>query len=720
VWAVVEQIRSSLNLPEKVTMPQSRSIPYRPDLDGLRAVAVLLVVGHHAFPGRVPGGFIGVDIFFVISGYLISSIIVADIRDNRFTFTDFYYRRCRRIIPALATVLLGTWLLGAGVLLDTEFYSLAKHILAGSTFTSNFLLWQEAGYFDTASQHKPLLHLWSLGVEEQFYIFWPLLLLLLIKVTARPGRWIASLIILSFSIDLITIDTDPSAAFYLLPGRFWELMVGAAIAVGHGGKVTADATRERAGACMDLIAERRNSVRFSLLALSALTVIVASALFIDRTFRYPSWSTLLPVVCTAILILVPPVNVTSSWILASPVAIGLGLISYPLYLWHWPLLSFASIISDSSPFSVNELRSVRAILVLVAMGLAYVTWRFIEKPIQRNSRIPSQSRGRYRCFSPYGAALIGTIALGVVVLATDGMPFRYAVIDEARASLLKQELNSSFREYGESFPRCTGEFAAVNGLSWCYQESNRSPEVAMFGDSHADALFYGFSKATEKEVMLIGRSGCPPFKGVEVSDIGYHDECVEVNDHVIAMLAGSPAISDVILVARGPLNVTGEGFGHGDEHHRVLRLTDESHKQSLKQQDIFVEGYRRSISAFLEAGKRVVFVIDFPELGYHPAGCVYARPFSFGGIKEDCFVEKARVQQRQKEYVEAVQGLVKEFPELLVFDAMVPLCDEKGCYGMRDGHILYYDGHHIGRYGSELVGAALSKFLEISIPYPIN
>ena len=219
----------SVSMTKPVRSPPAKDL-YRPDIDGLRAFAVLSVVLYHAFPNEVRGGFVGVDIFFVISGFLISSILFTEITEHRFSLTRFYGRRIRRIFPALAVCLAAVLAYGFVVLMPFELAKLGKHVFFGASFLSNIALWSESGYFDGAASLKPLLHLWSLGIEEQFYIFWPVLLWMAFRMKAKWGRLLAGLFLASFAINIVLSNTNISADFYSPVSRFWELLAGAALA----------------------------------------------------------------------------------------------------------------------------------------------------------------------------------------------------------------------------------------------------------------------------------------------------------------------------------------------------------------------------------------------------------------------------------------------------------------------------------------------------------
>lgn len=344
---------------------------YRADIDGLRAVAVAIVVAYHAFPRQVPGGFIGVDVFFVISGYLISGIILGRLAEQRFSFADFYARRIRRIFPALAIVMASLAAAGWFLLFADDYRDLGKHIAAGAGFAANFVLWQEASYFDTAAELKPLLHLWSLGIEEQFYLVWPMMLVIASRWRRGPLALTLVLGAASFLVAIWTVRLDRTAAFYVPWTRFWELLAGSVLAC-----VQADAR-------LSTIAPRLTSSATIANGMSAagLLMIAAGVVLIDASRVFPGLWVLLPVAGTFLLIAAG----THAWcnrvVLSCRVMVWVGLISYPLYLWHWPLLAFARILSGGAPSA-----GARVSLIAVSVLLAWLTYRLIESPIRFGSR----------------------------------------------------------------------------------------------------------------------------------------------------------------------------------------------------------------------------------------------------------------------------------------------------------------------------------------------
>jgi peptidoglycan/LPS O-acetylase OafA/YrhL len=337
---------------------------YRADIDGLRAIAVLSVVIYHAVPAALPGGFAGVDVFFVISGFLISGILQDALARGRFSLAEFYARRIRRIFPALALVLAAVLLYGLVVLLPGERALLGRDAAGGAFFVANLVFWAEVGYFDREAAAKPLLHLWSLGVEEQFYLLWPLVLWGLHRWSGVRLWPILALAGVSLAASLVLTPLDPSAAFYSPFTRLWELALGAALAWW---------VRARQGAL----------ARADAVSVAGLGLIVLSLAVLRAGAGFPGWQALLPTAGAALLIAAGPGGWVNRRVLALRPMVWVGLISYPLYLWHWPLLSYAHIVHQGRPLKPLLL----AALVGAAVALSWATWRFLETPI-RTGRWP--------------------------------------------------------------------------------------------------------------------------------------------------------------------------------------------------------------------------------------------------------------------------------------------------------------------------------------------
>ncbi len=356
---------------------------YRSDIDGLRAVAVLSVVFYHAFPGWVKGGFIGVDIFFVISGFLISTIIFENLERNSFNFYEFYGRRIRRIFPALIVVLTFCLALGWLILVSDELNQLGRHIAAGVGFVSNFVLWGEAGYFDNEAETKPLLHLWSLGIEEQFYIVWPFLLWFAWKSRINLLAVAAILTIASLILNLVGIRQDPVSVFYLPLTRFWELLCGSILAwLALYRKLSFHSTQGEFKNWFNA-----NGVFPNIASALGCGLLGYGFYAISKEVSFPGWWAVIPVLGTALIILGGPKAWINRRLLSNRLVVWFGLISFPLYLWHWPLLSFANILEGSPS------RTTKIVVVILSILLAWLTVRFVERYFRfgnENSRIKVQ------------------------------------------------------------------------------------------------------------------------------------------------------------------------------------------------------------------------------------------------------------------------------------------------------------------------------------------
>ncbi len=414
---------------------------YRPDIDGLRAVAVLSVVAFHAFPGLMKGGFIGVDVFFVISGFLISTIIFENLEKGTFSFAEFYARRIRRIFPALVLVLLASLVFGWLVLIPDELNQLGKHVAAGAGFISNFVLWGEAGYFDNSAESKPLLHLWSLGIEEQFYIVWPLLLWLAWKKNFNLLTIIVLVAIISFYLNVKSVKPDPVATFYSPQTRFWELLAGSILAwlvlyqkeASTGLRSTIDRWFTR------LL--YRETVPADGTKLPGLLSFVGCLLLAYGFFRihqglsFPGKWAMVPVLGASFVILAGPNTWINRTILSNRLAVWFGLISFPLYLWHWPILSFARIIEGDVPA-----RGLRIAGVLLSILLAWMTVTFVEKHFRFG-----HARVRLKVFLLCGAM----VALGVTGFVVS-----------------KRDFTESHGYQDLLFKRKGFEYAIGSSLSW--------------------------------------------------------------------------------------------------------------------------------------------------------------------------------------------------------------------------------------------------------------
>lgn len=348
--------------PERLSHPK-----YRADIDGLRAIAVLSVVGFHAFPNLIQGGFIGVDVFFVISGFLICTIIFENLEKGTFSFVEFYVRRIKRIFPSLLLVLVASYIFGWFTLFIEEQKQLGKHIAYAAGFVSNIVLWSEAGYFDNSSETKPLLHLWSLGIEEQFYIVWPPLLWLAWKWKFNLFAVSILVTVLSFYLNVEGVQKDIVASFYSPQTRFFELLCGSLLAW---------MTLYKRAAVVSMQDVDGNFLP-NVLSFLGLLLLAYGFFRINKNFSFPGYWVIVPVGGAVLILSAGPNAWLNRTVLSNRIAVWFGLISFPIYLWHWPLLSFARIVESGLPSL-----SVRIAAVLLAILLAWLTYVFVERPIR--------------------------------------------------------------------------------------------------------------------------------------------------------------------------------------------------------------------------------------------------------------------------------------------------------------------------------------------------
>jgi len=495
---------------------------YRADIDGLRAIAVLSVVIFHAFPDILPGGFIGVDIFFVISGFLICTIIFANLDKDSFSFTDFYSRRIRRIFPALTIVLITSWIVAWFALLPEEFKSLGKHILGGVGFVSNLVLWNESGYFDIASIAKPLLHLWSLGIEEQFYLIWPLLMWACYRFHISLIAITAVILLISFICNIFFISTAPVATFYSPLTRTWELLFGAVLAwlLLPNQQSNEHALR----AAIGLISLKQKNIS----AVVGLSFIVLSLFLITESSAFPGWWALLPVMGATLLLLSGPDAWINRHVLSTKVLVWLGLISFPLYLWHWPLLAFANLIEGKPSISF------RLILVGAAILLASFTFYFIEKPLRFGA---SSNKAKKKVVWGLLMAMGFTAYMGYAAYIRDGIPIQRMLFRSSNV-VLNEILTYKFQtgptwQMGDCY---LTEQQKVNDFKVCGKNLDpHKPTIFLWGDSHAAHLYPGFKKVYGEKFNIVhhSASACPPILGLNKTS---RPQCKAINESNLALI----------------------------------------------------------------------------------------------------------------------------------------------------------------------------------------
>lgn len=671
-----------------------KPIDYRPDVDGLRAIAILSVVLFHAFPNFARGGFVGVDIFFVISGFLISGIVFKGLRQGGFSFSSFYVHRARRIFPALVLVLIATYAFGWFWLLPDEFERLGQHMAAGAGFVQNLMLWLESGYFDTASELKPLLHLWSLAIEEQFYLIYPLAIWLLWRTGTNVLVVLILVGLLSFGVNLRFLDDDPVGGFFLPHARFWELLIG-----GVGAYVSAadyqrppsegEAARGPWQGCILYASSLKNS-----LALMGLLLILLSVFGLHRDARFPGWWALLPVMGTIALIMAGPTTWVNRRILSNPWLVFVGLISYPLYLWHWPLLSLAHLASGQS-LAVE----IRVALVMLAFLLAWLTYQLVELPI--------------RCGARQQAWTLVFTGLLVVLGALGGMTFW-------KAGLPSRDLGTRVEPYAQSVVRSSREkecfdiphaYERADGWNCVLGSKEVVPTIMAVGDSHALSLIpvldqYGLDQ--QEGIVFAGTSGCPPLLGIQsLRGAAYMAlyNCQKLNERIFDFIKAQ-GIRRVVLIGRWTY-YTG-GVIRPNERNPISMDVARGDSMEFARQS-FDYGMEKTVREYRRVGVEVLLVNDTPQQEMGPI-----QALKLSGLEVDRVNERAVTWQRHQDDQAWVRARIADMQLLgaTVIDFDDVLCRPgEICPLTMKGKSLYYDSDHLSVYGAMTLYPAVKAAL---------
>jgi peptidoglycan/LPS O-acetylase OafA/YrhL len=636
---------------------------YRPDIDGLRALAVIAVIIFHAFPKGLPGGFVGVDIFFVISGFLISTILFREFESGTFRYYKFMARRMRRIFPALCTVLLATFVGGWLLFTEQEFIALGKQTIAGSLFFANILFWMQDGYFDTASEFKPLLHLWSLGIEEQYYIFYPILLW---AVYRWGRRWFMGILLAVFAASFLwslhATKAAPASAFFLLPSRFWELLLGGFLAY--------CTTRFQLSNLVPALAHRPKQLDLVRHVTSiAGFLLMLAAIALTTKEQFPGYWALLPTVGAGLFIIAGPRALVNRHIFSKKFMVAVGLISYPLYLWHWPLISFEYVLAGARP--ANE-------PLYVALGLSILlsiaTYYLIEKPIRHASIAKT-----YQYIFPLApvAAL-----LGAAILWSDGFPRRSAITDYAVQD--GETDHVVFHEYGNSkYFECEASELRNNALHFnktlrCHQSKPGTDyDIILLGDSHAEQLFYGLAEQLpDKNIVYAINFGLP---------VPWNEGLSKVYKYLLQNK--SLHKSHLILTAAW-----------------ALHPSDAAH----------LDGVRASVLEFQKAGYRVALTDDVPIFAFEPTLCKVERRLSLREQKcremaSNMEAAQLRIKNQVSEIAAATGATILHTNDFF---------REGDAYFMaKDGRLYYRDHNHLNINGSHYLAKGLADSGQLRIFY---
>jgi len=644
---------------------------YRADIDGLRAVAVLAVVLFHAFPGLVPGGFVGVDIFFVISGYLITGIIAREIDAGTYSTWRFYERRLRRIVPAFLVVCAVSAIGAALLYVPNDFELFGESLVASLLIYANIFFFKESGYFAASDEVLPLLHIWSLSVEEQFYVFFPLALVLLSKWKLRTAGIVIGLAV-SFAAGCVAVITNPEAAFFLAQYRAWELLIGSFLAVG-----TLPTLSHRAADVCSLIGG----------------ALIAAALWgLSSASTFPGWNAAIPSLGAALLIYAGPQATLNRGLSTAPM-VGIGLISYSLYLWHWPLLSFGAYIAIRPLLPIEA-----AAIVALAFVAAWLSYRFVERPFRR----PVNRTGITPLFGGFAALL----AVALVADQSKGAAWRLP--DDVAAMTNKEAVRSgmpsercSMRKLAEADQRLA-HLANVRRSMICrLGDPNVQPTVILWGDSHGEAAAPALDAALArggKAGYLFGRGGCVPIVSIERIDRPAWP-CAEFADKALQALATiKPEL--VIMVARWPY------YFEGSRYERKGPAPVFAPEGNF---EVVAAGLDATLARLRPMVPSLILMTTVPEVGF-PVPSTLGRAAILGREIDIAPTRKAYDQRQQRSTAE-VTRLAKKYGALLMTPDTI-LCPGLKCEVVRDGVVLYADYNHLTRAGAHLLVPMFEQAIE--------
>ncbi|MDX3925481.1 MAG: acyltransferase family protein [Shinella sp.] len=654
------------------TIDHAGPLKYRPELDGLRAVAILPVLFYHADLSWFPGGFVGVDVFFVLSGYFMATIISSEIAEGRFDIWKFYARRIRRIFPALFATLIATSIAAWFLFMPQEFEYFARSVRAAAVFIANLIFEREHGYFDLAAHMKPLLHTWSLSIEEQFYIFFPISLVLAYRY-ARP-RVLAILLAvlgLSFIASCWAAYQQPTAGFYLLQYRVWELLTGAAVALMRPARLSAALA--------------------NLMSWAGIAGIAAAVFLYDKTTPFPGIHAALPCVSAAMIVYSNARGGAVYAALSNPVATFIGRISYSLYLWHWPLIVFLRYRFGDLPSVVDS-----AIVVAGSFVLAYLSWRYIEQPFRYGrARLPR------RFVFASGAAAAASIAIfGSIVTKLDGIPAR---LPEAARPLYEAAYDTSPFNAKECFISTDGEGPSIPdiraGKLCAIGDTDRggAPSFLVWGDSHSAAMAPAIDAAARKagvRGLFIGRGSCPPLPDTDFAKDESEERCDDYNDAVMSVIERQK-FPFVFMVGYWPRYVHRAGLPNEGA------FFDANEKPPLEDWSAPVKaGLDATLAKLSRIGAKGVLVMDVPEMGFDvPEALARAH---MTGRSLDIAPPLDYTVRRQALARRVLAQSARENGAYIV-DPMPAICDDEKCHAMKDGIVLYKDIDHLTATGARSI-----------------
>ena len=622
---------------------------YRKDIDGLRAIAVISVFAFHLFPHIFTRGFIGVDIFFVISGYLITQKLISDYSRGAFNILKFYESRFKRIFPALIIVLTFSLSLSLFSLYSGELLKFTKHLISSLFFISNYIYLNESNYFDTSSAYKPLLHLWSLSIEAQFYLIIPFIILFGLKI----NRLMETIIFLLFLFYVLNFFHDRISSAFFSFFRIWEILIGSLTLL------------------LEKEVNRRKILFFSynkFLNIASFFILILSLCISTKT-RNPQFYSLIPTFCTFLLIIGGQNNYINKKFLSQQYLVFIGLISYPLYLWHWPLISFSEIIHN-----LNILN--KFFIVFLSLFLAYFTYKLVENPIRFNFKRSTN------LINLLIASFI-LISSSIMIYYNNGYPNRYDKFSRINSGIQDKDVQ-------KRIIKCSPVKGVID--SWCLKTN--APQVALIGDSHADLLMPAFIETKDKifsNILSLGAGNCSP------SYIKYlpMDRCQIQSLNNLKTIKSNKNLEYIIITS----------WGNG-----IRKIEDA------------LPGHKYIFDEILRAGKKIIYIIDMPTLLLSPDLCkkqslpiraLFQKKYDF------CNSAKLNLDFSKKyfdkgRYTLLIKELKNQYPNLLFYDPKKLFCNDKACkiINSKDNRLIYSDEGHIGIYAARILVRKLLKDID--------
>lgn len=631
-------------------------LAYQPHIDGLRAIAVLSVLIYHIDNSWLPGGFVGVDIFFVISGFLITRIISNAILANKFSIKVFYNRRIKRILPVYFLVSSVSIIFAMLIFFPRDLNGFADSLLSSTFFVSNFYFWQSSGYFSSAIELKPLVHTWSLSVEEQFYVFWPLTLILVYKFKKPSYKKFSFFVFFTVSLILsyILSKSDPEFAYYSIFTRVFELLIGAIAAI----YVKDSMSGSKA------------------LSYSGFILIIVSFIVIDKYSNFPGIIALLPCIGAVFLMISGKSNTLPIKLLESKLAVSIGLVSYSLYMWHWPILAFARY------YFTNLSNMIVFFLVALMFGLSYLTRYTIEEKVMRSQLSFKQS------FS----FLFLLPALAFLAVAS------YIHLNDGLKSRFSPEILTLIEQTQSGVSKCSRERFELTFDEECYIKSPlETPEkkkILLWGDSHANH-FRGFFEEVAKnepiDIYEMSFPGCPPIAGIYRINRAYSETCYSHNIKIQELLLAREKFDYVALAANWA------------NYPKAANLADVENKEIsiMNSKRAFYDNLSMQLRLFSQRGIKVIYLNSVPNFKNNASQC-QIKNLAFGYPEEKhCQRPVQEIKQLREYYDEFVTNTIRPLDNVFVLDFVDYFCRHGSCKAFIDGNMMYSDQNHITEHASK-------------------